>query len=70
MVESFEWATAIVEVDDREDYGELREVAFGFIGMSLHCLIFSRLDDDAVRVISLRRATNREKLRYADETGR
>lgn len=29
-VHHFEWDWAVVEVDDREDYGELREVATGF----------------------------------------
>ena len=68
VVESFDWATAIVEVDDREDYGELREIAFGFIGAVLYCLIFTWLDDDTVRVISLRPANKREAKRYAQKS--
>ena len=54
-------------MDDREDYGELREVAIGFIGVSLHYLIFTR-NDDVIRVISLRRAMNKEKRRYVEES--
>lgn len=67
VMERFEWDSALVFVDDREDYGELREVAIGFIGISLHYLVFTR-HDEVIRVISLRRATNREKQRYVDET--
>jgi uncharacterized DUF497 family protein len=63
----FEWETALEFIDDREDYGELREVAIGFIGVSLHYLIFTR-NDDVIRVISLRRATNKEKRRYVEES--
>jgi uncharacterized DUF497 family protein len=66
-MERFEWDSALVFVDDREDYGELREIAIGFIGISLHYLVFTR-QDDAIRVISLRRASNREKRKYVDET--
>ena len=35
-VREFEWNSAIAFVDDREDYGELREIAIGFIGVRLH----------------------------------
>ncbi len=70
-VERFEWDTAIDEIDDREDYGELREIAIGFIGVSLYTLVFVRLyDRDVVRVISLRRPSNQEKRRYVDRAGR
>ena len=66
--ERFEWETAVIEVDDREDYGELREFALGFIGVVLHALVFIRGEDsgDEVRLISLRKATNKEKRYYAN----
>jgi uncharacterized DUF497 family protein len=63
----FEWETATPAIDDREDYGELREVATGFIGVRLHVLVFTeRRDEDGslIWIISLRRATNKEKDRY------
>ena len=65
--ERFEWETATMRVDDREDYGELREVAKGFIGDVIHVLVFTRRDD-AIRVISLRKATKKERKQYVEET--
>ncbi len=65
--ESFEWDTATVRVDDREDYGEVREIAKGFIGDALHVLVFTRRSD-AVRIISLRKATKKERKQYVEET--
>ena len=69
-VKSFEWDTALNDIDDREDYGELRETAVGFIGERLHFLVYVTMADDGVRVISLRRARNNEKRRYVDERKR
>jgi len=43
--EGFDWDHAMVEIADREDYGELREQATGFIGVRLYVLVFSRRDD-------------------------
>ncbi len=62
-VHDFEWNSAIEREDDREDYGELRMVALGFIGQRLYVLIYTPRGE-AVRVISLRRATKREELAY------
>lgn len=58
-------------VDSREDYGELREQAIGFIGDSLHVLIFSEREDergDLIWVISLRKAEAPEKRTYERAT--
>ena len=66
-IERFEWATAVKNIDAREDYGELRDVAIGFIGERLHYLVYVSDDDEnCIRLISLRRATQREKRRYVD----
>ena len=62
--EQFDWNAADIEVDDREDYGELRERATGFIRDVLHVLIFTERDDDVTWVISLRKANNKERERY------
>jgi len=51
--------------DDRKDYGELRYRAFGTIEGAWYCLAFT-VRDDAVRVISLRRAHQKEVNRYVD----
>jgi len=61
--EDFEWETADVDEDTRYPYDEQRFSATGMIGGQLHVMICCDRDD-AVRVISLRKATNREKKRY------
>jgi uncharacterized protein len=59
----FEWDSAVVEIDDREDYGELREMATSFIGSTLHVVIFTERHG-IFRIISLRKATKKEKQIY------
>ena len=52
--------------DDRFDYGEVREVAFGRInGRLLVCVYADRGDER--RVISLRKANQREVKRYGED---
>ncbi len=59
-----EWDTAIIWKDDRHDYQELRMIALAYIGNRLFCVVF--VDRYAERrVISLRKANNREIKRYA-----
>jgi hypothetical protein len=64
-VEFFEWDTALVFVDDREDYGELREIAIGFIGVRLHVLTFTHREP-WTRIISLRRAEKGDVRKYVE----
>jgi uncharacterized protein len=65
---SFEWDTALEREDDRFDYGEVRFVAIGLIGARLYVMVFTNgSDDDAVRVISLRRAEKHETRFYYDQ---
>lgn len=65
QAEHFDWASAVVDVDDRVDYGEKREYALGLMDGRLHVLIFTRRGADT-RIISLRKANNREELFYAE----
>ncbi|MGE0421873.1 MAG: BrnT family toxin [Reyranellaceae bacterium] len=52
--------------DDRFDYGEMREVAFGLINGRLFVCVY--VDRGAQRrVISLRKANRREVKRYGEE---
>lgn len=67
--DNFDWDTAVIEVDIRENYGELREMAFGFIGVRLHALLFTRRGSQ-IRIISLRKADKKESGRYAQAIGR
>jgi uncharacterized protein len=65
----FDWDTAVILIDDREDYGELREIALGFIGVNLCSIAFTR-GDGVIRIISLRKAHNKEKRLYVQATQR
>lgn len=60
----FEWDSAMIWIDRREDYGEDRQIALGFIDPNLCYMVFVELED-AYRIISLRKATNQESANYA-----
>lgn len=62
--EAFEWSGALILEDLRKDYAERRYQALGMIGERLHMLVFTPRAG-AVHVISLRRANQRERSRYA-----
>ena len=63
VAESFVWEEARVIKDIRKNYGEDRFLAFGPIGDRLHCVTFS-VRGENIRVISLRKANDREVERY------
>jgi hypothetical protein len=63
-VAEFEFGTAFYAPDTRKDYGEVRMRAIGFIGETLYSLVFT-IRGRALRVISLRRASRKERRRYA-----
>jgi uncharacterized protein len=67
LVIDFDWSAALVAEDARRDYGERRFQAVGFIGERLHVLVFTTRDQ-GVHVISLRRANERERSRYAAQS--
>jgi len=70
-VYQFNWELATRTIDDRADYGELREVAKGFIGTDLYVLVFTEREDefgDVIWVISLRKAGRKERREYERET--
>lgn len=52
--------------DDRFDYGEIRNVAFGHIAGRLFACVYTDRGDER-RVISLRKANKRERKRYDEE---
>jgi len=65
---SFEWDTCIEWLDGREDYGEERWAAIGYIGDRLMYLVFTDrppAHPTVRRIISLRKATKQEIHRYA-----
>jgi uncharacterized DUF497 family protein len=62
----FDFDPALHDVDAREDYGEVREIAIGWCGARLCVVVFVRRGHDETRVISFRKATRPEMKRYAD----
>ena len=64
LAEELDWSTALIVEDTRKDYEERRYQALGMIGEQLHMLVFTPRNS-AVHVISLRRANQRERKRYA-----
>jgi uncharacterized DUF497 family protein len=61
----FDLDAALYEVDDSQDYGEVRYLAIGFLDAWLYSLTFT-LDGEDARAISLRKATKNEETRYKD----
>ncbi len=59
-----EWETLWAYEDTRANYGEIRMIGFAYIGLRLHCVVYTDRGDDR-RVISLRKANKREEKRYA-----
>ncbi len=63
---SFDWLTAEVEVDHRSDYSELREGAYGLIGLRLYLAVYTKRGD-RTRLISLRKANEREQRKWVNK---
>jgi uncharacterized DUF497 family protein len=65
----FDFRTAEFSLDARRDYGEIRTRSIGFIDDTLHALVFT-MRGKQLRVIRLRRASRKERIRYADAKAR
>ena len=61
----FEWESALVLPTRSGADGRERFVAIGMLDDAIVTLVFSHLGAEAVSVISLRPASNRERKRYA-----
>ena len=66
-VTEFDFETAIIWIDRRRSYPEVRFSALGRLAGRVHPLVFSETTD-GIRVISLRKANKREVRRYEQET--
>lgn len=64
---NFAWETASIAEDDRKNYPERRFVALGYLDNRLHVLCFTPTDN-GIRVISFRKANERERKRYEEAT--
>ena len=65
-----EWEAAVVWLDSRRDYGEPRMVGLVPVNDRLFCVVFVDRSFEELterRIISLRRANNREVQRYAND---
>ncbi|MEE1612085.1 BrnT family toxin [Microvirga sp. CF3016] len=63
LVEGFDWNTALVVEDLRNDYLERRFQALGLIDDRLYMVVFTPIEG-GVRVISLRAASRKERSRW------
>lgn len=58
------WNEIALRVDDRHDYGEVREVGYMPLRGHTFCVVLTRRNS-ALRIISLRRANKREVRQHA-----
>lgn len=54
----------ITGIDDSEDYGEERWIGIGQIRGKIIVVVYVEQGNDTIRIISARKATNREKEYY------
>ena len=62
VIAAFDWNTALINASQHGS--ELRFVATGYIETRLHVVVYTQRGDRK-RIISLRKANNRERARYA-----
>lgn len=67
LAADFDMDSALVVIDDRQDYGEVRYQALGYIHSRLYMLVFTERNN-CIRVISLRKANKREVSAYEKAT--
>lgn len=67
LVADLDWETALAEEDTRRAYGERRIRVLALLGGRLHAAVIT-YRNDAVHVISFRKANDREVRRYGRET--
>lgn len=63
LIYEFDWSNAKFDVDDRFDYGEERLLAFGRIDGRGYAVVYVKRGD-RVRIISMRRAHDKELAVY------
>ena len=64
----------LVSSDTRKEYGEARQIGFGFVRGRLMAAVFTEREPGAIRIISVRKANRREKVyfkeTFADQLGK
>ena len=66
-VSDLDWNNAWIFEDERDEYNERRFIAYSMLDERLHFVCFTETKD-GIRVISFRKANNREVKRYEQET--
>jgi len=54
----------LVELDEREDYGEERWIGMGFLRDIVVVVVFAERRQDTIRIISARKVSKHERRRY------
>lgn len=54
----------LVELDEREDYGEDRWIGIGILRNIVAVVVFTEPQQDTIRIISARKANKHERKRY------
>jgi uncharacterized protein len=67
LVKDFFWETAITIPDNRFDYPEPRFISTGFVGNRIHVICYTPIKE-GLRIISFRKANEREINRYVQKT--
>lgn len=63
MAQFLDWETAVVKVDNRFDYGELRFIAISPLDGRVYTAVFTHREPN-IRVISLRKSNPKEVKEY------
>ena len=66
QVANFDFQTALIWIDSRKTYPEVRISALGLLAGRLHALVFAETTN-GIRVISFRKANKREVKHYEQE---
>jgi uncharacterized protein len=53
-----------ISLDERQDYGEDRWIGIGMLDGRVVVVVFTELDGQTIRIISLRKALSYERKRY------
>lgn len=54
----------LVSFDDRQDYGEDRWIGIGLLDVRIVVVVYTEIDEEKIRIISLRKALSHEGKRY------
>jgi hypothetical protein len=69
MAAFLHWETALIEADNRFDYGELRFIALSPLDSRIYTVVFTYRKPN-IRVISLRKSNKKEVQRYVHHNER